>query len=97
MYNKISTPHSLSKNNSKPIKINPDTKRINMTSRKKPFLNNVQEICNSIYEDYFPYILKLSKRSFFEKFNKEADEIFLFGKYKNFDNIKLILESKIIL
>ena len=94
MYNKISTPHSLSKNNSKPIKINPDTKRINMTSRKKPFLNNVQEICNSIYEDYFPYILKLSKRSFFEKFNKEADEIFLFGKYKNFDNIKLILESK---
>ena len=94
MNNKISPPHSLSKRNFKQIRINQVPKRNSNTSLKKPFINNIQEICNSIYEDFFPYILKLSKIQFFEKYNKEADEIFLFGKYKNFDNVRLILESK---
>ena len=94
MNNKISPPHSLSKRNFKQIRINQVPKKNSNTSLKKPFINDIQEICNSIYEEFFPYILKLSKIQFFEKYNKEADEIFLFGKYKNFDNVRIILESK---
>ena len=73
MNNKISPPHSLSKRNFKQIRINQVPKKNSNTSLKKPFINDIQEICNSIYEEFFPYILKLSKIQFFEKYNKEAD------------------------
>ena len=95
MRNIISPYHSLNKRNFKQIKIYPDPKRdIAPSPRNKPFINNIPEICNSIYEDFFPYILKLSKKQFFERFNKEADEIFLSSKFNTTENIKLILESK---
>ena len=63
------------------------------TTKIKSSINNISEICNSIYEDFFPYILKISKIQFFENFNKEIDDIFLCGKYKS-ENIKFVLECK---
>ena len=95
MRNKISPSHSLSKRNFKQIKIYPDPKKNEIPIQKnKSELNNILEICNSIYEDCFPNILKISKINFFKRFHKEADEIFLSGKFKNSGKIKLILESK---
>ena len=90
----ISPSHSLNKKGFKQIKINSDPKKNYIPSTKiKSSLNNISEICNSIYEDFFPYILKISKIQFFKKFNKEIDDIFLSGKYKS-ENIKFVLESK---
>ena len=94
MKNKKSPYHSLSKRNFAKIKINSESKDIVPSPRNKTFINNIPEICNSIYEDLFPYILKLSKMHFFERFNKDADDIFLSGKFKSSENIKLVLESK---
>ena len=95
MKNYISPSYSLNKKNLKQIKIYPDPKRNLVSSPKNnSFINNISEICNSIYEDFFPYILKLSKIHFFEKFNKEADEIFLSGKFKTSENIKFVIDSK---
>ena len=90
----ISPSHSLSKKAFKQIKIYSDPKKNNIPPTKiKSSINNISEICNSIYEDFFPYILKISKIHFFQKFNKEVDDIFLSGKYKS-ENIKFVLESK---
>ena len=87
--------YSMNKKNLKQIKIYPDPKKNFMPSqRNKPFNNNIQEICNSIYEDFFPCILQISKTHFFERFNKEVDEIFITGKYKNSENIKFLSEAK---
>ena len=95
MKNKISPPsHSLSKRNCKQIKIYSDPKRSNNFSTNKSFIKNLTEICNNIYEDNFPNILKITKTNFFESFNKEVDEIFLQGKYKNSENIKKVIEAK---
>ena len=95
MKNFLSPNHSINKKNLKQIKIYPDPKRNIVSSpRDKSTINNISEICNSIYEDYFPYILKLSKIQFFEKFNKEADEIFFSGKFKTSHNIKFVIDSK---
>ena len=90
----ISPSHSLNKKAFKQINIYSDPKKYYMpTTKIKSSINNITEICNSIYEDLFPYILKISKMQFFEKFNKEVDDIFLSGKYKS-ENIKYVLESK---
>ena len=98
MRNRFSPSHSLSKINLKKIKIYPDpAKNIKPSPRNTSSQNNILEIFNSIYEDCFPQILKISKIHFFKKFNKEIDDIFTFGKYKNSYNIKLVLESKEII
>ena len=90
----ISPSHSLNKKAFKQIKLYSDPKKNYMSTTKiKSSINNISEICNSIYEDFFPYILKISKIQFFEKFNKEIDDIFLCGKYKS-ENIKFVLECK---
>ena len=47
----------------------------NIPSKIKYNINQISEIYNSLYEDYFPSILCLSKTSFFEKINKRAKEI----------------------
>jgi len=94
MKNKVSPSHSLSKRNFKQLKIYPDPKKINNPIQNRALINNISDICNSIYEDFFPNILKVSKMHFFERYNKEADEIFLSGKYKSSQNVKLILDSK---
>jgi len=94
MKNKISPSHSLSKRNFKQLKIYPDPKKNINPIQNRALINNISEICNSIYEDFFPNILKITKMHFFERYNKEADEIFLSGKYKSPQNAKLILDSK---
>ena len=98
MRNKISPSHSLCKRNFKQIKIySASIKNIIPFQRIKSASNNILDICNSIYEDCFPQILKISKIKFFKKYNKEIDDIFIFGKFKNSDNIKLLKESKEII
>ena len=95
MRNKISPPsHSLCRRNFKQIKIYSDPKRNNNSLVNKSFIKTVTEICNNIYEDNFPNLLKINKNNFFDNFNKEVDEIFMSGKYKNTENIKIVLEAK---
>jgi hypothetical protein len=62
MRNKISPPsHSLCRRNFKQIKIYSDPKRNNNSLVNKSFMKTVTEICNNIYEDNFPNILKINK------------------------------------
>jgi len=47
----------------------------NLPLKVTPNINQISEIYNYLYEDIFPYILSLSKTSFFEKLNKQAKDI----------------------
>ena len=47
----------------------------NIPSKIKNNNNQISEIYNSLYEDYFPSILCLSKTLFFDKINRKAKEI----------------------
>ena len=86
--------HSLSKRDFKRININESKTNIKSPSKNKPFTYSIPSVYNSLYEDLFPYILKISKASFFEKLDKQVDEIFILGKMKNNQNLKIIIECK---
>ena len=86
--------HSLIKRDFKRININESKTNIKSPSKNKPFTYSVPSVYNSLYEDLFPFILKISKTSFFEKLDKQVDEIFISGKMKNNQNLKIMLECK---
>ena len=92
MNKNILSPHSLNK---RKFNSNYESKKnFNPNSKNKSFKNIISDIYNSLYENFFPFILKLSKKAFFEKLDKEVNEIFLSGKLNNTENIKLVAEMK---
>ena len=95
MRNKVSSPLS-------------DYKRFKKFSQPKQIINNnppktknntnqISEIYNSLYEDYFPSILCLSKTAFFQKINKQAKEIISIANSQELQtssSIKLLSKTK---
>ena len=74
MRNKIVPPLSLNKRDYRQNRtISQPTPISNSTSRI--YSNQLSEICDNIYQDLFPLILRLTKSSFLDKLNKKVDEI----------------------
>ena len=78
MKNKIIPLLSLTKRDYKPKRILSQPKPVS-TTPSKIYNNELTEIYNSLYEDYFPLILKLTKTSFFDKMDKKVKEIIFSG------------------
>ena len=78
MKNKIIPLLSLTKRDYRPKRILSQPKPISTTPSKN-YNNELTEIYNSLYEDFFPLILKLTKTSFFDKMDKKVKEIIFSG------------------
>ena len=94
MKNKISSPLSEFRKYrrfSQPKQIN------NLPTKINPNISQIAEIYNYLYEDYFHFILCITKASFFEKINKQAKEVISFSNSLDFQtssNLKLISKIK---
>ena len=78
MKNKIIPLLSLTKRDYKPKRILSQPKPVSIIPTKT-YNNELTEIYNSLYEDFFPLILKLTKNSFFDKMDKKVKEIIFSG------------------
>lgn len=75
MKNKIIPLLSLTKRDYKPKRILSQPKPVSIIPTKT-YNNELTEIYNSLYEDFFPLILKLTKNSFFDKMDKKSKKLF---------------------
>ena len=78
MKNKIIPLLSLTKRDYRPKRILSQPKPVS-TTPSKTYNSELTEIYNSLYEDFFPLILKLTKTSFFDKMDKKVKEIIFSG------------------
>ena len=81
--------------NSLDKKIQKETKVIQKTSLKKNFPSfSINDIYISLYNEYFPLILQLTRFKFLEKINQELDSILLNNSLKLSINNLQKLEAK---
>jgi len=93
MRNKIIPLLSLTKRDYRPKRILSQPKPVS-TTPSKTYNNELIEIYNSLYEDFFPLILKLTKTSFFDKMDKKVKEIIFSGNSQK--NIQISTNSQIV-